>query len=242
MIQIIPAIDILEGKCVRLEQGDYRMKKVYDADPLDTAMKFQDAGITRLHMVDLDGARSEHVINWGVLERLSSRTKLSIDFGGGIKSDDDLRIVFESGAAMATIGSIAVRDKDLFKSWMFAYGPERIILGADVRDRMIAISGWQEVTDVEILPFLKEYKENGVNQVLCTDVSKDGMLMGASFDLYQMIIENFPTLRLLASGGITSVADLEKLDEIGVYGAVIGKAYYEGKITLKELARFLHSI
>src|SRR4030042_1968198 len=154
MIQIIPAIDLLEGRCVRLEQGDYRIKKVYDADPLETAMNFQNHGITRLHMVDLDGARSNHVINWGVLERLSSGTSLKIDFGGGIKTEEDLHIVFESGAAMATVGSIAIRDRELFKSWMFAYGPEKIILGADVKDRMIAISGWQEVTNMDIVPFL----------------------------------------------------------------------------------------
>ena len=241
MIQIIPAIDILEGKCVRLEQGDYRIKKIYDADPLEVAMNFQDNGITRLHMVDLDGARSKHVINWGVLERLSARTSLKIDFGGGIKTDDDLQIVFESGATMATIGSIAIRDKELFNSWMFAYGPEKIILGADVKNRMIAISGWQEVTDIEIVPFLTEYSACGVKEVLCTDVSKDGMLMGASFDLYNMIREKFPALRLLASGGITSVADIEKLDEMGVYGAVIGKAYYEGRLLLKDLKKFTHN-
>jgi len=238
MIEIIPAIDILEGKCVRLEQGDYRMKKVYDADPLEVALSFQEHGITRLHMVDLDGARSSHVINWGVLERLSARTSLKIDFGGGIKTDDDLHIVFESGASMATIGSIAIKDKELFNSWMFAYGPGKIILGADVKDRMIVISGWQEVTDIGIIPFLTEYLAHGVKEVLCTDVSKDGMLLGASFELYKMIREKFPSIRLLASGGITSVADLEKLDAMGVYGAVIGKAYYEGKLTLKDLSKY----
>jgi phosphoribosylformimino-5-aminoimidazole carboxamide ribotide isomerase len=238
MIKIIPAIDILEGKCVRLEQGDYRMKKVYDADPLEIAMKFQDSGITRLHMVDLDGARSSHVVNWSVLERIASGTSLKIDFGGGIKTDKDLNIVFESGAAMATIGSIAITDKKLFKAWMSAFGPEKIILGADVKDQMIAISGWQKVTDIGIIPFLTEYKETGVKHVLCTDVSKDGMLMGASFDLYKMIREQFPSILLLASGGITSVAEIEKLDELGVYGAIIGKAYYEGKISLKDLKKF----
>jgi len=241
MIEIIPAIDILEGKCVRLEQGDYRMKKVYDADPLKVALSFQENGITRLHMVDLDGARSSHVINWGVLERLSARTSLKINFGGGIKTDDDLHIVFESGASMATIGSIAIKDKELFNSWMFAYGPEKIILGADVKDRMIVISGWQEVTDIEIIPFLTEYLAHGVKEVLCTDVSKDGMLLGASFELYNMIREKFPSIRLLASGGITSVADLEKLDAMGVYGAVIGKAYYEGRLTLKDLRKYTQS-
>jgi phosphoribosylformimino-5-aminoimidazole carboxamide ribotide isomerase len=239
MIQIIPAIDILEGKCVRLEQGDYRIRKIYSADPLEVALNFQDHGVTRLHVVDLDGARSSHVINWGVLERLSSGTSLKIDFGGGIKTDEDLNIVFESGAAMATVGSIAIKDRELFKSWMFAYGPEKIILGADVKDGRIAISGWQEVTDAEIVPFLNGYKEFGVKQVLCTDVSKDGMLMGASFDLYKMILEQVPSVNLLASGGITSVADLEKLDALGIYGAVIGKALYEGRITLQDLKRFI---
>lgn len=240
MIQIIPAIDILEGKCVRLEQGNYRMKKVYDSDPLEVAQIFQDNGITRLHMVDLDGARSKHVVNWGVLERLSARTSLRIDFGGGIKTDADLHIVFESGASMATIGSIAIRDKELFNSWMFAYGPEKIILGADVKDQMIAISGWQEITDIGIIPFLKEYSEHGVKEVLCTDVSKDGMLQGVSLDLYKMIREKFPSIRLLASGGITSVSDIDKLDEMGVYGAVIGKAYYEGRILLRDLKKFIY--
>ncbi|MBN2274454.1 MAG: 1-(5-phosphoribosyl)-5-[(5-phosphoribosylamino)methylideneamino]imidazole-4-carboxamide isomerase [Bacteroidales bacterium] len=240
MIQIIPAIDIIEGKCVRLEQGDYRMKKVYNADPLEVAQTFQDNGITRLHMVDLDGARSKHVVNWGVLERLSARTSLKIDFGGGIKTDADLHIVFESGASMATIGSIAIRDKELFNSWMFAYGPERIILGADVKEQMIAISGWQEITDIGIVPFLTEYSQHGVKEVLCTDVSKDGMLQGVSLNLYKMIREKFPAIRLLASGGITSVADIDKLDEMGVYGAVIGKAYYEGRISLKDLKKFTY--
>jgi phosphoribosylformimino-5-aminoimidazole carboxamide ribotide isomerase len=241
MISIIPAIDILEGKCVRLEQGDYRIKKVYEADPLEVAMNFQDSGITRLHMVDLDGARSSHVINWGVLERLSSRTSLKIDFGGGIKTDADLHIVFESGAAMATIGSIAIRDRELFQSWMFAYGPEKIILGADVKDSRIAISGWLEVTDMEVVPFLKGYNEFGVKLVLCTDVSKDGLLMGPAFDLYKMIREQVPAVYLLASGGITSVADLEKLDSMGVHGAIIGKALYEGRMSMKDLKKFIES-
>jgi len=241
MIQIIPAIDILEGKCVRLEQGDYRIKKVYNADPLETALSFQDHGITRLHIVDLDGARSSHVINWGVLERLSSRTSLKIDFGGGIKTEEDLNIVFESGAAMATVGSIAIKDRELFKSWMFAYGPEKIILGADVKDGRIAISGWQEVTETKIVPFLNGYKEFGVKQVLCTDISKDGMLMGTSLDLYKMIREQVPFVDILASGGITSVADIEKLDSMGVYGAIIGKALYEGLITLNDLTHFIKS-
>lgn len=238
MIQIIPAIDILDGKCVRLQQGDYRVKKVYNADPLEVARRFEDHGIMRMHMVDLDGARSSHVVNWGVLERLSSETSLKIDFGGGIKSDEDLHIVFESGAAIATVGSIAITDKELFLSWMLLYGADRIILGADVKDQKIAISGWQELTDVGILPFLKEYKANGVRQVLCTDVSKDGMLMGVSYDLYKMIQEEIPSIQLIASGGVSSLEDIQKLNELGIFGVIIGKAYYEGKIKLDELKQF----
>jgi phosphoribosylformimino-5-aminoimidazole carboxamide ribotide isomerase len=239
MIQIIPAIDILDGKCVRLEQGNYRLKKVYDADPLDIARNFEAHGITRLHMVDLDGARSSHVINWSVLERLSAKTSLIIDFGGGIKTDADLRIVFESGASMATIGSVAITDRELFKSWLYAYGPEKIILGADVKNQKITISGWQELTDMDIVPFLAGYMEIGVKQVLCTDVSKDGMLSGASFELYQKIRDQFPSLLLLASGGVTSISDLEKLDNMGVHGAIIGKAIYEGRILVKDLRTYI---
>jgi phosphoribosylformimino-5-aminoimidazole carboxamide ribotide isomerase len=239
MIQIIPAIDIIEGKCVRLEQGDYRLKKVYEADPLDMALRFQDYGIKRLHMVDLDGARSKHVVNWKVLEKISSKTSLIIDFGGGVKTGKDLKIIFENGASMATIGSIAITDKDLFKSWILMYGPDKIILAADIKDRKIAITGWQKVTEIDIIDFLKEYTENGVSQVLCTDISKDGMLSGVSIDLYKNIIVNFPTVNLLASGGVTSLEDIRTLNEMGIPGVIIGKALYEGKILLHELKEFI---
>ncbi len=238
MIQIIPAIDIIEGKCVRLEQGNYRLKKVYEADPLDVALRFQDHGIKRLHMVDLDGARSKHVVNWKVLEKISSKTSLIIDFGGGIKTDKDLKIIFENGASMATIGSVAITDKKLFLSWMFAYGHEKIILGADVKNRKIAISGWQEITEIDIIDFLKSYIEEGVTQVLCTDISRDGMLSGVSLDLYKSISENFPSINLLASGGVNTVADVHELNKMGISGVIIGKALYEGKISLSELKEF----
>ncbi len=239
MIQIIPAIDIIGGKCVRLEQGNYRIKKVYEADPLDVALRFQDNGIKRLHMVDLDGARSKHIVNWKVLERISSKTSLIIDFGGGIKTEKDLKIIFENGASMATVGSVAITEKSLFKSWIHEYGADKIILAADVKDRKIAITGWQKITEIEIIDFLKEYSENGVTQVLCTDISKDGMLNGVSFDLYKDISENFPAINLLASGGVTTLTDIRTLNEMGIYGVIIGKALYEGKISLIELKEFI---
>ncbi len=239
MIQIIPAIDIIEGKCVRLEQGDYRLKKIYEADPLDVALRFQDHGIRRLHLVDLEGAKSKHVINWKVLEKISSKTSLIIDFGGGIKTDRDLKIIFENGASMATIGSIAVTEKDIFKKWLVTYGPDKIILAADIKDRKIAITGWQKITEIDIISFLKEYTENGVTQVLCTDISKDGMLSGVSIDLYKIIRENFPALNLLASGGVTTLSDIRTLNEMNINGVIIGKALYEGKISLNDLKEFI---
>jgi phosphoribosylformimino-5-aminoimidazole carboxamide ribotide isomerase len=239
MITIIPAIDILGGKCVRLEQGDYRLKKVYEEDPLDAARRFEDQGVKRLHVVDLDGAREKHVINWNSLERIASKTGLVIDFGGGIKTDDDLRVVFNCGAAMAVIGSIAVNDRDLFQSWLYAYGPEKIILGADIKDGNIAVSGWTDVTGIVLYDFLHYYRVMGVNQVLCTDISRDGMLEGSSVDLYRQMVKDFPSVRIIASGGVSSVEELHRLDESGVAGAIIGKAIYEGKIRLEDLKSFL---
>ena len=239
MITIIPAIDILGGKCVRLEQGDYRLKKVYEEDPLDAARRFEDQGVKRLHVVDLDGAREKHVINWNSLERIASKTGLVIDFGGGIKTDDDLRVVFNCGAAMAVIGSIAVNDRDLFQSWLYAYGPEKIILGADIKDGNIAVSGWTDVTGIGLYDFLHYYRVMGVNQVLCTDISRDGMLKGSSVDLYRQMVKDFPSVRIIASGGVSSVEELHRLDESGVAGAIIGKAIYEGKIRLEDLKSFL---
>jgi phosphoribosylformimino-5-aminoimidazole carboxamide ribotide isomerase len=241
MITIIPAVDILDGKCVRLEQGDYRLKKVYDEDPVAAARRFEDHGITRLHVVDLDGARDKHIVNWNSLERIVSKTKLIVDFGGGIKTDQDLKVVFESGAAMATIGSVAVTDTDLFQSWLFAYGPEKIILGADAREGKIAVTGWTNVTEISLFDFLREYKAMGIKQVLCTDIARDGMLKGSSVDLYKELIQKFSTLRLIASGGISSIEEIHKLDESGVSGAVIGKALYEGKIGLDEITKFINS-
>lgn len=239
MIQIIPAIDIIEGKCVRLEQGNFRLKKIYEANPLDVALRFQDHGIRRLHLVDLDGAKSKHVVNWKVLETISSKTSLIIDFGGGIKTDRDLKIIFENGASMATIGSVAVTDKNIFKTWLLTYGPDKIILAADIKDRKIAIAGWQKITEIDIIDFLKEYTENGVTQVLCTDISKDGMLSGVSIDLYKIIRENFPALNLLASGGVTTLSDIRTLNAMGINGVIIGKAIYEGKISLNDLKEFI---
>ncbi len=239
MITIIPAIDILEGKCVRLEQGDYRLKKVYEEDPLDAARRFEDQGIKRLHVVDLDGAKATHVINYNTLERITSKTGLIVDFGGGIKTDSDLHVVFECGAAMAVIGSIAVNDRDLFQAWLFAYGPEKIILGADVRNGNIAVSGWTDVTELGLFDFLTYYKAMGVKQVLCTDIAKDGMLGGSSVDLYKQMVRDFPAMRIIASGGVSSVEEIHRLNEAGVAGAIIGKALYEGKIRLEELKELL---
>jgi phosphoribosylformimino-5-aminoimidazole carboxamide ribotide isomerase len=239
MITIIPAIDIIDGKCVRLEQGEYSHKKIYEEDPLDAAKKFEDKGLKRLHIVDLDGARTSHVINFGSLERIASKTSLIIDFGGGIKSDCDLKEVFDSGAHMATIGSIAVMERDLFQDWLFAYGPDKIILGADVKEGMIAVSGWTEVTDISLGDFLNFYKCMGIKNVLCTDIAKDGMMQGSSVDLYRQMVKDYPSMKIIASGGISSVEEIRNLDEAGVSGAIIGKSLYEGKIKLDDLQQFL---
>ena len=235
---IIPAIDIIEGKCVRLTQGDYERKKVYNEDPLEVAKQFEDAGIVRLHLVDLDGAKAKRIINYKTLERIASKTKLKIDFGGGLKSGEDVRIAFESGAEQITGGTVAVKDPELFLSWLNHYGAERIILGADFKDGKIAISGWQEKSDQELMGFLESYLEKGIRYTICTDVSKDGLLQGSAVEIYQEITEAFSDLSLIASGGITSISELEKLSEIGCYGAIIGKAIYEGKINLADLKDF----
>lgn len=239
MITIIPAIDIIGGKCVRLEQGDYRLKKVYEEDPLDAARRFEDHGVKRLHVVDLDGAKASHVINYNILERITAKTKLIVDFGGGIKTDDDLKIAFDCGAAMAVIGSIAVTDRDLFQDWLFAFGPDKIILGADIKNGNIAVSGWTDITEIGLFDFLKYYKAFGVNQVLCTDIARDGMMKGSSVDLYKQMVKDFPSMHIIASGGVSSVEELHRLNEAGVAGAIIGKALYEGKIKLEELKNFL---
>jgi phosphoribosylformimino-5-aminoimidazole carboxamide ribotide isomerase len=239
MIKIIPAIDILDGKCVRLEQGDYRLKKIYDEDPLDAARRFEDQGVTRLHLVDLDGAREKHIVNWNSLERITAKTRLVVDFGGGIKTDQDLDAVFNCGAAMAVIGSVAVTDAELFQDWLFAYGPEKIILAADAREGKIAVSGWTSTTEISLYDFLIEFKAMGVKQVLCTDIAKDGMMEGSSVELYRDLLKHVGSLRLIASGGVSSVTEIHHLNELGISGAIVGKALYEGKIRLDEVREFL---
>jgi len=239
MIEIIPAIDLIDGKCVRLSQGDYNQKTIYNENPLEVAKMFEDAGIRRLHLVDLDGAKANHIVNHRVLERIANSTDLIIDFGGGLKSDDDVRIAFESGAAMVTGGSIAVKSPEIFASWIQKYGSEKIILGADVKEENIAVTGWTETTSLELLPFIASYSNMGINKVICTDISKDGMLQGTSVALYEKILSAFPDLFLIASGGVGSVQDILLLQEKAVPAVITGKALYEGRISLKELSAFL---
>ena len=239
MIEFIPAIDIIDGKCVRLSQGKYDSQKVYNENPVEVAKEFEAYGISRLHVVDLDGAASHHVVNYQVLDRIASQTSLIIDFGGGVKSDEDLVIAFDNGAQMVTLGSIAVKQPELFCQWLEKYGEEKIILGADVKDNKIAISGWKEESTQELMPFLKNYIEKGINKVLCTDISRDGMLEGPSIPLYKDIMAAFPDIHLIASGGVSSIDDILKLHESGIPAVVVGKALYEGKISLRELSRYL---
>lgn len=238
-IDIIPAIDIIEGKCVRLSQGDYASKKVYNEDPLEVAKEFEDNGIKRLHVVDLDGAKAGHIINYKTLEKLAGKTNLVIDFGGGLKSAEDLRIAFDSGAQMVTGGSIAVKNQAEFESWIETYGSDKIILGADAKDGKIAVGGWIETTDQELIPFIKSYQDKGISKVICTDISKDGMLQGPSIGLYKEILSEMPDLYLVASGGVSSIKDIEQLAEANVPAVIFGKAIYEGRIQLSELKKFL---
>ncbi|MCG6186502.1 1-(5-phosphoribosyl)-5-[(5-phosphoribosylamino)methylideneamino]imidazole-4-carboxamide isomerase [Maribellus maritimus] len=240
-IEIIPAIDIIEGKCVRLSQGDYSRKKVYNENPLEVAKMFENAGICRLHLVDLDGAKAKHIVNYKVLETIATKTELVIDFGGGLKSNDDLKIAFNSGAAMVTGGSIAVKEKETFLQWIENYGSEKIILGADAKDGKIAVSGWLEATELSVIDFIEGFSKKGVEKVISTDISRDGMLSGPSFDLYHEIMNLLPDLEIIASGGIASMDDILKLDEIGVPGVITGKAIYENKISLKEIENFISS-
>lgn len=239
MIELIPAIDIIGGKCVRLSQGDYESRKVYNENPLEVAKMLEAGGIRRLHLVDLDGAASAHIVNYRVLEKIATGTSLVVDFGGGVKSDEDLRIAFESGAQMVTGGSIAVRNPELFIRWIEKYGPERIILGADVKDRRIAVGGWKEESAVELFSFLDNYRRQGVSKVICTDISRDGMLQGPSLGLYKELLEHASDLYLIASGGVSSVDDIYRLEENGVPAVVFGKALYEGRITLDDLSPLL---
>lgn len=239
MIELIPAIDIIDGKCVRLSQGDYGTKKVYNENPLEVAKEFEAHGIRRLHVVDLDGAKSKHVVNYRTLEMIASRTSLIIDFGGGIKTDEDMLIAFENGAQMVTLGSVAVKNPDLFKKWLHQYGAEKIILGADAKDKRIAVSGWMEDSHQALIPFLHDYTQEGIYKVLCTDISKDGMLQGPSIALYREIMQAFPEMHLIASGGVSCLEDIIALDEAGIPAVVFGKALYEGRITMKDLIRFM---
>ena len=238
MIEIIPAIDLIDGKCVRLTRGDYDRKKVYNEDPLEVARMFADAGITRLHLVDLDGAKAQHIVNHKVLERICTATNLIVDFGGGLKSDKDLQIAFECGASMITGGSITVKNPDVFMDWIKKYGSEKIILGADVMDEKVAVTGWTETTDIELLPFLNDYIAKGITKIICTDISKDGMLEGPAFELYDKILGEFPAIFLIASGGVSSMSDIEKLNNANVPAVILGKAIYEGKVKLKDLSVF----
>ncbi|MFD1294162.1 1-(5-phosphoribosyl)-5-[(5-phosphoribosylamino)methylideneamino]imidazole-4-carboxamide isomerase [Lutibacter holmesii] len=238
-MRIIPAIDIINGKCVRLSKGDYATQKIYNENPLEVAKMFEDHGIQHLHLVDLDGAKASHIVNYKVLETIASKTNLAIDFGGGLKSDEDLKIAFESGANQITGGSIAVKNPDTFKSWLAKFGAAKIILGADANNEKVAIGGWLEESDQELVPFIQNYEKEGVNYVICTDISKDGMLQGPSFDLYQKILNETNNIKLIASGGISTYDELPRLAEMGCEGTIVGKAIYEHKISMKQLENFI---
>ena len=234
-IELIPAIDIINGQCVRLTKGDYDQKTVYHDSPADVAREFEEIGFQRLHIVDLDGAKSKHIVNCSVLRRVTTETHLVVDFGGGIKTDEDIEKAFDNGAAMVTIGSIAVTQPELFMGWMEKYGSERLILGADVRNGKISINGWKEDSTEDLLPFLRKYIDAGVKNVLCTEISKDGTLQGPAIELYQRVMETYPDIHLIASGGVSCIDDIKALDKAGIPAVVFGKAIYEGKINLKEL-------
>jgi phosphoribosylformimino-5-aminoimidazole carboxamide ribotide isomerase len=239
-MQIIPAIDIIDGKCVRLTEGDYSQKKIYNEHPLEVAKEFEDAGLTRLHLVDLDGAKAGSVKNWKVLEAIAGKTSLVIDFGGGIKTEKDVQIVLNSGAAFATVGSIAVKNEEEFVKWLLQFGAAKFLLGADVKEEKIAVSGWLEKTDIWVYDFIEKYIQHGVQQIFCTDVSKDGKLEGPSVELYKNIIAKFSHLHFIASGGVSEMKDVETLHEIGCKGVIIGKAIYENRISLQELKAFAY--
>lgn len=238
-MRIIPAIDIIDGKCVRLSKGDYDTKKIYNENPLEVAKEFEAHGIKHLHLVDLDGAKSKHIVNHKVLEQIATKTGLQIDFGGGLKTDEDLRIAFESGAKQITGGSIAVKDPDTFLGWIEKHGADKIILGADAMDEKVAVSGWLEESKEELIPFIQSYQSKGIQYVICTDISKDGMLEGPSFELYSRILSQTTDLKLIASGGISTFNELPKLAEMGCEGTIIGKAIYENRISLKQLESYI---
>jgi phosphoribosylformimino-5-aminoimidazole carboxamide ribotide isomerase len=238
-MKIIPAIDLIDGKCVRLSQGDYDTKKVYNEKPLEVAKQFENIGISNLHLVDLDGAKARHIVNHHVLKSIVDNTDLAIDFGGGIKSNQDIELAFASGAKQVTAGTVAVKNKSLFMSWLEKYTAQKLILGADVKDGNIAIQGWQSKTEVTIWAFLDYYTKLGIEYVICTDISKDGMLSGSSMELYADILQKYPKMKLIASGGVASIEELETLSDMGLYGAIVGKAIYENQITLEDLAAYL---
>jgi len=238
-MRIIPAIDIINGKCVRLSKGDYSTEIIYNENPLEVAKMFESHGVKHLHLVDLDGAKASHIVNHKVLESIALKTNLSIDFGGGLKSDDDLRIAFESGANQITGGSIAVKNPSTFENWLKNYGAHKIILGADANNEKVAVGGWLEESKEELIPFIQNYVEKGVSYVICTDISKDGMLQGPSFELYQKILDKTPNVKLIASGGISTFEELPKLAEMGCEGTIIGKAIYEHKISMKQLENYI---
>ena len=238
-MRIIPAIDILEGKCVRLTKGDYATQKIYNEDPLEVAKAFENSGFTSLHLVDLDGAKAKSIVNFRVLEKLATHTGLKIDFGGGLKSDADLKIAFECGAQQITGGSVAVKNPEIFKRWLVEYGSEKIILGADVKRDRIAVSGWMETSEESVVPFVKKYQEAGVDYVVCTDISKDGMLQGPAFALYESLLSACPKIKLIASGGVSDTSELPLLADLGCNGVIIGKAIYEKKISLKRLESYI---
>lgn len=236
MIELIPAIDIIDGKCVRLTKGDYGQKKIYNENPLDVALDMERCGFRRLHVVDLDGAKSKHIVNIGVLRQITVNTNLTVDFGGGIKTEDDIRMAFDNGAQMVTVGSVAVTNPELFMAWLDKFGSERMILGADVRNGMISINGWKEDTGTPLLPFLKSYVDNGVKNILCTEISKDGTLGGPAIELYSSIMCEYPHINLIASGGVSCIDDIDSLDRAGIPSVVFGKAIYEGRIDMRVLA------
>jgi len=238
-MKIIPAIDLINGKCVRLSQGDYNTQKIYNENPLAVAKTFESIGITNLHLVDLDGAKAQNIVNHDILKSIADNTNLEIDFGGGIKSDADIELAFTSGAKQVTAGTIAVKNKSMFLAWLERYTAKKLIFGADVRDGNIAIQGWQSKTEVTIWAFLDYYTRQGVEYVICTDISKDGMLAGSSLELYADILKKYPQLKLIASGGVSSISELEELKNMGIYGAIIGKAIYENKISMTELEAFI---
>jgi len=239
-MEIIPAIDLIDGKCVRLTQGDYAQKKIYNENPLEVAKSFEGIGIKRLHLVDLDGAKKGEVINLKVLETIASKTSLVIDFGGGIKKETDIKNVFDAGANIATIGSMAVKNKELFFTWLKKYGANRILLGADVKEEKIAIGGWLETTNISIFDFIKENMAEGITTIFCTDISKDGLLQGPSLELYEKIKQEFTNLQLIASGGVSEYGDLEALERIGCSGVIVGKAIYEERITMQQLTQYIN--